>query len=184
MTALFAPSVGSLFEPTVSPSSAPEPAGRGSLFEIFVRLPQTRPPASPRTQLLTARLRTLTGWSVRATAQALGTTHPTISALLAGRQAWTPRIPELPGRLAALVELAERINRLVGGEAASVDTALKGVPPGQTLSALDHLREGDLGRAYTTALDVLQPPRRTGMMRGVWPTTPGEATVALDDERA
>lgn len=183
MTALFAPPLASLYEPTVP--VLPERPERGrspAVFERFIVLPGAKAPTAPRVQQLLARLQVVTGWSARTTAQALGTTHPTVSALSAGRQASTPRIPEFPGRLVALVELAERLARVADGEVASVDAALRSIPPGQTRSAVDHLRSGDLGRAYTTALDVLEPPRRGGMMRSVWPARPGEATAALDDE--
>lgn len=184
MNSLFDSPILSLYEPTVPRVSTARPAPLiADVFGRFVVLPPLKARGGPRLQKLVRRLQALTGWSARTMAEALKTTHPTVSALLDGRQAISRRVPELPSRLTAVVDLAERVSIVVDGEAASLNNALTTVPVGQNDSALDHLRSGDVGRAYATALDVLTPPREMGMMRSVWPAKPGEATAALDDDR-
>ncbi|MCA1707561.1 MAG: hypothetical protein LC808_31545 [Actinobacteria bacterium] len=184
MGALFASPVPSLYEPTVPVTWQERPKlGAFDVFDCSVVVPPARVRPTPRLRQLLERLRELTGWSKRTTALALKTTHPTVSSILSGHRTTTSRLPELPGRLIALVDLTERLSDIVDGDIASVNTALTTVPLGRSESALDLLRNGDLGRAYTTALDVLQPPRRAGMMMSsLWPAVPGEATAALDDE--
>ena len=184
MKSLYDSPIVSLYEPTVPRVSAARPAPLiTDVFGRFVVLPPLKARRAPRLQQLARRLQAVTGWSARTMAQALATTHPTVSALLDGRQVISRKVPELPSRLSAVVDLAERVSIVVDGEAASVNNALTTVPVGQNHSALDHLRARDVGRAYATALDVLTPPRNTGMMRNVWPAKPGVATAALDDDR-
>lgn len=51
-------------------------------------------------------------------------------------------------------------------------------------SALDLVSEGRTAEAYLAALEVHRPHRVDGIMQGIWPARPGEATVDLADRSA
>ena len=184
MTDLYSPVIAPLYESTAPVLAPARPERLGtSVFGPFVQLPPVKPRHSPRLQRLARRVQELTGWSARTVATALGTSHPTVRAMLSGHHTVATRTPQLPTRLAALTELLERLATLTDGDPVAIAMALRSVPVGQKVAAIDLLAAGDLGSAYVTALDVLNPPRRGGMMTGAWPARVGEAKVALDDER-
>lgn len=173
-----------LYEPTV-PGGDFFPRVRSLVEEVInslqthVSIPENTNPAwwlRDRVELI----KRLTGWSNRSLSSYLGTTHPTLGAILAGRQPTRARIPELPGRIAALANLADRLMNVVGDPTA-VGVALTTTPFGETRSAREFLIEGDSGRAYIAALDVIRPPTNDGFMRSEW-AKPSEhaATVEID----
>jgi hypothetical protein len=171
-----------LYEPTV-PERDLFPRVR-SIVEDVVRSLQCHvelPETTSQGQWLQERVeltKRLTGWSNRALASALGTTHPTLGAILAGRQTTRARIPELRGRISALADLADRLMSLAGDPAA-VRVALTTRPLDQSHTACELLIQGDPGRAYIAALDVLRPPTNAGYMRSEWTQPVSDATVEL-----
>lgn len=127
------------------------------------------------------QLKDWTGWSSRMLAEAVGTTHPTVEAILRG-DSQLSRLPQVAHRVAALYELVIRLNKLVGEDSGELDRAMTQRPSPDRPSALMLVGSGRPADAYLAALDVITPPRASGMMRGRYPARPGEATVALDDD--
>ena len=171
-----------LYEPTV-PEREFLPRVR-SIVEDVVRSLQCHiklPETTSQGQWLQERLeltKRLTGWSNRALATALGTTHPTLGAILSGRQTTRERIPELRGRITALADMADRLMSLTGDPTA-VRAALTTRPLNESHTACQLLILGDPGRAYIAALDVLRPPTNAGFMRSEWTQPVSESTVEL-----
>jgi hypothetical protein len=175
-----APSQGD-FGPTVRPVVEPRTL---NLFEGtfgFARLPAPQRRRSPVLAERTRQIKAVTGWSMRALATMLGTTHPTVSAVLDGSPTGM-RAPELPGRIMAMADLVERLNAVTSGDRSTLLTALTSPSGSEGRSAVEYARQGDSGRAYIAALDVLRPPRQTGMMQGRWPVQVGRATSPLDED--
>jgi hypothetical protein len=114
-------------------------------------------------------------------ADVLATTHPTISAIAAGRSSSFARVPELPARLAELHGLLERLNLVVADDVVELNRLLSVAPDDRRANALEHIRSGDLTGAWLAATDVATPRRRTGMMRSRFPARPGQATTALHE---
>jgi hypothetical protein len=123
-----------------------------------------------------------TGWSARALAEVTGTSHPTINAVLQGQAATLTRAPGLATRIRQLHDLVSRLQIVVGGDSAELTRALKDRPAPGRRSAAEELAAGEPADAYLAALDVLSPPRTTGMMRSRFPARPGEASSALNNE--
>lgn len=163
----------------------PQPQLQSPPLPAFFRSPWTIPqPDVTKAPALMARLRQLkawTGWSSRTLAEAIGTTHPTVEAILRGDSQLT-RLPQVARRVATLYELAARLYMVVGEDPNELDRVMRAQPSPDRASPFALLGSGDPADAYLAALDVITPPRTGGMMRGRYPARPGEATVALDDE--
>ena len=144
------------------------------------RIPPSESPTVPRLQESLRQIKDWTGWSSRALAEATGTTHPTVESILHGRSR-LPRVPGLARRVVALHELVSRLRVVVAGDRAELTRVLTEEPSRGGPSALTVLGSGEVPAAYLSALDVLRPPRVGAMMRGRFPSRPGEASVALDD---
>lgn len=167
----------------INPVWAPSPAEQLRYFyDYWVRLVPWRPSSLLDVQRQATELQSWTDWSDRTLAQVLGTTHPTVRALLEGRGATTSRTVTVRARLREVHELVARIHALTGGSAAVTARALSELPPGSDRRPLDYLRVGDLGQAYLTALDIVRPPRTGGLLSADWPVRAGEASVELLDE--
>ncbi len=141
-------------------------------------------PEAPKASALMGRLRQIkswTGWSSRTLAEAVGTTHVTVEAILRG-DSQLARLPQVAQRAAALYELAIRLYKVVGEDPGELVRAMTQPPTPSRPSALMLVGTGHAADAYLTALDVISPPRTDGMMQGRYPAQPGEATVALDDD--
>lgn len=101
----------------------------------------------------------MTGWSNRKVATAIGTSHPTVAALLRGK------IPERVGGLAQTVEhLTEVIYKIwiaCAKDRSRVDSAMQTLnQEGKT--AYDLIVEKNYARAYLAALDSTRPIRTPG----------------------
>lgn len=167
-----------------SVSAPPATQELRNFFDFWVRLAPWRSSPLLDAQRQASELQSWTDWSDRTLAQVLGTTHPTVRALLEGRGATTSRTALVRARLREVHEVVARIHALTGGSAAVTARALSELPPGSDRRPLDYLRSGDLGRAYLAALDVVRPaPRDTdGLLSADWSIRAGEASVELIDE--
>jgi transcriptional regulator with XRE-family HTH domain len=152
-----------------------------SLWDTWLTFPTRRARLAPRVQYQVREMMSWTGWSARTLAELLGTTHPTISAIAAGRSSSFARVPDLPARLAELHGLLERLNMIAADDVVELNRLLGTAPDEREASALDHILGGDLTGAWLAAADVVSPRRTTGMMRGRFPTRPGQATAALHE---
>jgi hypothetical protein len=121
-----------------------------------------------------------TGWSNRELAQTLSTTHPTIGGLVSGRSVDLTRRPELRQSIDDLHALCRRLVPLVGEAPGAVSRLLKMSVDDEKV--VDIALEGDLPRAYLTALRALVPSERDHYMSAsIFPKVPGTATTALHD---
>jgi hypothetical protein len=161
----------------------PDWEGR-SFFDFWVRLAPWRPSSLLDAQRQAIELQSWTDWSDRTLAQILGTTHPTVRALLQGRGATTSRTATVRARLREVHELVARIHTLTGSSATVTARALSGLPPGSDQRPIDYLRAGDVGNAYLAALDIVRPTPRDadGILSADWSVRAGEASVELNDE--
>jgi hypothetical protein len=173
---------GTVIHPIRLPSPAQELLR--SYFDFWVRLAPWRSSSLLDAQRQASELQSWTDWSDRTLAQVLGTTHPTVRALLQGRGATTSRTATVRARLREVHELVARIHALTGSSAAVTARALSELPPGSDRRPLDYLRAGDVRHAYLAALDIVRPaPRDTnGLLSADWPVRAGEASVELIDE--
>jgi hypothetical protein len=163
-------------------SSAPVGVAPRGLLDPPYRTPRPAAGARPTPRLPRSlrNVRAWTGWSNRELAEAIGSTHPTVDAVLQGR-ATLARQPAQVERIFALHALLERLRVVVDGDRAELTRAVRTASDGRP-SALAILEEGELPGAYLAALDVLRPPRTVGMMQGRYPRRPGDAACALNDE--
>jgi hypothetical protein len=167
----------------VNPAWSPSPAEQlWNFYDYWVRLAPWRPSSLLDVQRQATELQSWTDWSDRTLAQVLGTTHPTVRALLQGRGATTSRTATVRARLREVHEVVARIHALAGGSAAITARALSELPPGSDRRPLDYLRVGDVRQAYLAALDIVRPPRAGGLLSADWPVRAGEASVELLDE--
>jgi hypothetical protein len=151
----------------------------GDLANYEIRLPDPAPRSLPRLQTTMRELTEWTGWSNRELALAIHSTHPTVDAVLQGHST-LERQPAQAARAFHLHELVSRLRILSQGDRAEITRALR-TPSMNGRSALDALEAGNIPGAYLQALDVLRPPRSSGMMQSRFPRRPGEASTALSD---
>lgn len=144
-------------------------------------IPEAEPVRPPQAQLQLAKVKEWTEWSARAIGDALGTTHPTIEAIVRG-QSRTTGVPGLARRLSSLYELVKRLRVVVNGDPIELARALRDRPAPDRASALELLQLDRLSDAYLAALDALEPPRVAAFMRSRYPSRPGHAPAPLDDE--
>jgi hypothetical protein len=123
----------------------------------------------------------LTRWSNRQFASALGTTHPTVRAILQG-QAEGPiwRNSEYRLYLRQMHAVISRISILVGSDRTRLRSILAQTT--SSGSSLEHMTAGRFNDAYLAAVDALRPASRPGrLLNGNYPRRPGESPVGLDD---
>lgn len=129
-------------------------------------------------QRLARQLSAWTGWSSRALADVLDTTHTTVQALQRGRPLQGSRSGMLGDRLGETHQVVERLDRLTHGDARATARALTR-PDADGMSAVDHLRARRPSAAYLAAIDALRP-RVPGMLTGTRPAR-GDATAPLTE---
>lgn len=152
-----------------------------SLWDFWVTFPARRPRLAPRVQRQVRDVLDWTGWSSRTLAEIVGTTHPTISAIAAGRSTTFTRAPGLPFKLAELHGLLERLNIVAGDDAVELNRMI-GTPPAEgERTGLQQLSDWNLTDAWLAAVNVASPRRQSGMMRGRFPARAGQATTALHE---
>lgn len=127
------------------------------------------------------KLLDLTGWSQRRLATAIGVTHPTVAALLKGDAGALARSPQVRTVLADLTTLVTRLAPLSARKGYDLWEVLN--TPGGTAdaSAFDLVRGRELGRAYVTALDAMNPDQGLGMSAGPYPVKAGISSVDLTE---
>ena len=135
-------------------------------------------------QRLALELHDWTGWSDRILAQVLGTSHPTVRALLEGRGANTSRTAAVRARLRAVHEVVARVHALTGGSSLATGRVLGELSESGVRRPVDHLSAGDMTAAYLAAIEILRPStRETGeLLSAYWPARAGEASVELTIE--
>lgn len=147
----------------------------------WVQLADRQPARAPDTQTQIRDVRRWTNWSIRATAQRLGTTHTTLRAMEQGRPLILARSGDLRRRLYDLHDLIARIRVLVDQDAQRTSAALQ-APDSHGRTALYYIAERDPARAYLAALDAARPRQRgSGLLVGSRPATPGSASSPLTD---
>jgi hypothetical protein len=165
----------SIYEAT-APSPGPRQR-RSNVYELPLTITRPFQRPSPESRRLMLRIRQLTGWSDRTLGSAVGASHPTIGNVLHARV--TPRLG-LRQRIATLHALVQRVSTVAGNEPEATDRALRTPIAGR--NALAHLAEGEVGRAYLTALDALRPRMLPSQIIRERPARPGEATAAIHEE--
>lgn len=151
------------------------------VFQPWIAVPEYRPVRAPQAQWLAHDVKVATRWSARFIATVLGTTHPTVAALLDGRATGGRHLPDLHSRLRELHDVVTRVHALAGDDPEETVRLLTTAPPGAA-PAVDLLRSRDPAAAYLAAVDVVRPSRPRGMMTGLFPVRGGEATAALEDQ--
>jgi hypothetical protein len=153
-------------------------------FTLWVTPAPQRPTPALDPQRLALELHNWTGWSDRMLAQVLGTSHPTVRALLEGRGATTSRTVAVRARLRAVHDVVARVHALTGASVTTTRGVLSELPPTGTRRPLDYLSVGDMPAAYLAALDILRPVTRDvgNLLSADWPIRAGEASVELSNE--
>ncbi len=126
-------------------------------------------------------LRAWTGWSDRALAEVIGTSHPTVAKLFAGESEFLARHESSRRRLEEAYEVVSRAYILAGRDRSRTASILENMSYGGR-SARQYLCEGRPNEAYLAVVEAVRPPRRSGMMRGNNPIDPRTATTAPVDE--
>ncbi|HXH59119.1 hypothetical protein [Iamia sp.] len=119
----------------------------------------------------------MTGWSGRRLAEVLRSTHPTVRAVARG--ASSARYGDLYGRINDAYDIVGRIFLVAGRNPHEANRLLTTPPSEGAPYAASLLAERDSAGAYLAALAVNQPQRAPGLIRGMWPSRVGEATVDL-----
>lgn len=175
MNTLVYPSRLSIFEGTAPPRSR---SVGGNVFEGLnkwihvLSLPQP----SPEGRRLALEIQRATGWSDRAMARALGTSHPTVGKVLEGQAVNSA----LAQRIIRAHEVISRVHAIAGHDVQATNRALETSVEGQDAAAR-LLGRGAYAKAYLSAVDVLRP-RQTGMLVGSRPSRSGRANVPFLDE--
>lgn len=151
------------------------------VFQPWIDVPEYRPVRAPQAQWLVHDVKAATRWSARFIATLLGTTHPTIAALLDGRAAGGRHLPELHARLREIHDVVTRVHAIAGHDPEETVRLLTTAPVG-AVPAVDLLRSRNPASAYLAVVDVARPPRSGGLMTGLFPVRGGEATAALEDQ--
>lgn len=148
------------------------------LFDTWVRMPEPALRGAPPAQRMVSEIRRMTAWSDRRLADVLRSTHPTVSAVATGRS--TALVGDLHTRIASTLDVVERIFLVADQNAHETNRLMSTVPPGSDSDAASMLADGSPAAAYLAALAVHQPPRSSGMMRGIWPAQAGQADTELN----
>jgi transcriptional regulator with XRE-family HTH domain len=166
----------SQFEGT-APLAAHRVAPRPDPFDWWVKLVRVEPRPSPDAQRRIQEIRTLTGWSDRQIARALGTSHPTVAAMMLGRLG---RLGHR-ARISTTYDVVARIYALCERDVEATDRVLAFSGSDGAPSPLDLLSRDEPSAAYLAAIDRIRP-RRQGLMTGSRPAVPGLATEDLARE--
>lgn len=160
-----------------SPSVAAPSHANTSLFDQWIVLGMNSPTPALGLPQLVERIAARTGWSNRRLAQLVGTTHPTIRAIRLGRE--PERRPDIADALIRTAEVVDRLSRLVPDRDRLNTILVTSGPDGATPVAL--LADGQYGKAYIQALDLIGRRRTPGKMLNVKrPRRPSLDTAAID----
>ena len=117
----------------------------------------------------------------RALAEIVGVSHPTIAQARRGHAGALSRSVAQRQHLADTHMVVSRIYLLANRDTNRTAYALA-TPGADRLTALDHLRDGQVTKAYLTAMRALRPVRAGDMMVGSHPLDPRTARIAVPDE--
>jgi hypothetical protein len=148
-------------------------------FSWFVHVPPWQSRPAPELQAMVVDIRSFTGWSARLIAEAIGSTHPTVGALLEGSTG--KKAMKIRDRVLAAHEVIRRVYAITNGERSRVDAVLRS-KGSQGSSAVELLRREDPARAYLAALDCLRDRREERLMVGDRPRRAGEDSTPVFDE--
>lgn len=168
-----------LFDPTALPIATRQ--GRGDLYAPDYRVPRQQVHAVPEAMQQLHELIRIAQWSNRVLADIIGSSHPTIAQALAGNASALSRSAVQRQRLNDAYAVVSRIHLLAGRDADRTASALD-TPGTDDLTAIDHLSNAQMTKAYLAAARALRPSRRADMMIGSHPIDPRTATVAVLDE--
>jgi hypothetical protein len=140
-----------------------------------IAIPRWQAPILRNFAQMAKDVRAWTGWSTRALAEAVGTTHPTIRQILDAVPGSGTRRPDMLRRLEQVHGVVARIYLMAGSDSRRAAAVLAAGPAGR--SAVDYLSAGEANKAYLAALDVLQPREGNGLLVGARPVQPGRGTV-------
>jgi hypothetical protein len=160
-------------------SVMPQPPGP-RLWRIADKPQQMPVVIPPEARRQAERVRQWTGMSQRALASLLGTTHPTIGALLSGQTSDFLRRPDVRSRLADLYALCSRLAPLVAEDPREMGRILQ-ASEGEGRNVGELAVNGELVRAYLVALRNIAPVRTRAFSDSPFPARPGTATHALHD---
>ncbi len=169
----------SVFDRTVV-DSQPEPPPTGPHASSYV-LPDTAQQEALEVERMFHDLCRWTGWSDRALADVIDTSHPTVGRLKAGEYGFLAGNEVSRRRVEAAHGVVSRAYILAGRDRGRTRTILEQTAFGG-MSARQHLCDGRPNEAYLAVIEVLRPPRRSGLMRGSNPIDPRKATTAPADE--
>ncbi len=120
-------------------------------------------------------------WTNRQIGEIIGVSHPTVAQAMRGNAGALSRSVAQRQRLGAAHNVVSRIFLLASRDPHRTSVALD-TPEADNLTAIDHLVDGQITKAYLAAARALRPPRIGDMMTGMHPLDARTATVAVLDE--
>jgi hypothetical protein len=142
-----------------------------------VILPARDPEAEVGTRRQMRELLAMTGWSNRAVANLLRTSHVTVAKIAA--EGASSRSTDVAERLAAVHACVRRLAPLAA-DAAALRAALETAVDEEGTTAVKLLTEGQHGRAYRFALRFLAPTPSSGLLRSRPNVSRRPPTVPID----
>lgn len=143
-----------------------------------VILPTRDPEAEVGTRRQMRELLAMTGWSQRALASVLRTSHVTVGKIAA--EGSSSRSTDVAERLAAVHACVRRLAPLAA-DAAALRASLESPIDGQGLTAAKLLTAGEYARAYRFALRLLSPTPEGPLLRSRPNVSTLAATVPVDE---
>lgn len=143
----------------------------------WAELPQMVDPEAPATARRLRDVVAWTDWSNRYLADLLGTTHPTIAAVLRGQE--ITRLPDLRDRIARMHRVVQRLAALSDWDRSEVLRLLETRHVTEK-SAAELMAARQFGKAYLVALDVRRPLPADGLMGSDFPAR-RTGTVPIED---
>jgi hypothetical protein len=141
---------------------------RGDIWRVGgwdVAVPLSPPRPVPEATRLIMLIRDRTGWSHRKLAEILPVSHTTVRRIAGGQQPESAHSGDLPAKLRDTYDVIDRIYLLLARDPQATARVLDGALPGRS-SPWEALRSGNPADAYLAAIDVLRPPRSTGLLTG------------------
>lgn len=150
-----------------------------TLREWSIEIPVHRATPTPEAQRMIQEIRRWTGWSVRRTADIVGSTHTTITNAEHGRPLVGGHSGDLRQRLGGLHDLVQRVHMMARGNIENTAMLLRTAPVGGLSAEQELAATGDVTRAYLAVLDALRPERGR-LMTGSRPRRDGPTTALHD----
>lgn len=145
----------------------------------WIHMPALGFRVTPEPQIQAIQLVAWTELSLRTLAEMLGTTHPTLSALLRGQSTDLSKRPYVIDGISVLHDLSARLHPLVGTPRELGEVLLAPAPNASSIAEL--AIGGSPARAYVEALRLIAPRKRSAMKQSFATRIEGTATVPLAD---